>query len=70
MLREYQAFEALLPILSAQQDMTPDELLFADFNLMVTEYVASLREEIPPTTDRLADVAQRIANDAPETASA
>jgi len=25
--------------------MTPDELLFADFNLMVAEFVASLTEE-------------------------
>lgn len=44
-LREYRAFEALLPSLCADKDMTPDELLFADFNLMVAEFVASLTEE-------------------------
>ncbi|WP_309730742.1 hypothetical protein [Sphingomonas sp. SORGH_AS_0438] len=46
-LREYRAFEELLPLLSAQKDMTPEELLFADFNLMATEYVASLQEAAP-----------------------
>lgn len=46
-LRECRAFEALLPILSAQKDMAPEELLFADFNLMATEYVASLQEAAP-----------------------
>jgi hypothetical protein len=46
-LREYHEFNVLLPILSQQKDMTPDELLFADFNLMVTEYVASLRNVGP-----------------------
>lgn len=44
-LREYLAFTDLLPLLAGQKEMTPDELLFADFNLMVTEYVASLKEE-------------------------
>lgn len=44
-LREYETFTELLPVLSAQRDMTPDELLFADFNLMVTAYVASLDEQ-------------------------
>ena len=47
MLREYQDFSALLPALSNQKDLTPDELLFADFNLMVTEYIAALREMTP-----------------------
>jgi hypothetical protein len=46
-LREYQAFSDLLPILSIQKNMTPDELLFADFNLMAAEYVASLHEAAP-----------------------
>ena len=46
-LREYQDFSALLPALSNQKDLTPDELLFADFNLMVTEYIAALREMTP-----------------------
>ena len=50
-LREYQAFEGLLPILSDQKDMTPDELSFADFNLMVTQYVASLREQMLVAVD-------------------
>ena len=45
-LREYEAFETLLPVLCADKNMVPDELMFADFNLMVTEYVASLREEL------------------------
>ena len=40
--REYKAFEAMLPTLCFHQDMTPNELLFADFNLMVAEFVASL----------------------------
>jgi hypothetical protein len=44
-LREYRAFEAMLPSLCANKDMTPEELLFADFNLMVAEFVASLTEE-------------------------
>jgi hypothetical protein len=56
-LREYQAFSALLPILSAERDMTPDELLFADFNLMATEYVASLRQEIPPPANTMEAIA-------------
>ena len=43
--REYEVFNSLLPTLSAQKEMTLDELLFADFNLMATEYVASLRED-------------------------
>lgn len=45
-LREYEEFSRLLPVLSAQKDMSPEELLFADFNLMATEYVASLRQEL------------------------
>lgn len=44
-LREYETFYALLPALSAQRDMTSDELLFADFKLMATEFVASLVDE-------------------------
>lgn len=44
-LQEYRVFSGLLPSLSAQRQMTPDELQFADFNLMVTEYVGSLRDE-------------------------
>lgn len=44
-LREYRSFEAMLPALCSEKDMTPGELRFADFNLMVTEFVASLREE-------------------------
>lgn len=46
-LREYLAFEALLPTLSGQKDMTPDELVFADYNLMAAEYVAHVREVLP-----------------------
>lgn len=45
-LREYSAFEALLPALCGQRDMTVDEIQFSDFNLFVTEYVASLKS--PP----------------------
>lgn len=44
-MREYEEFNVLLPMLCAQKEMTPDELLFADFNLLVTEYVASLTNE-------------------------
>ena len=44
-LREYEAFERLLPALCSGKGMAPDELLFADYNLLVTEFVASLREE-------------------------
>ncbi len=44
-LREYKDFERLLPTLCANRDMTPEELSFADFNLMVTEFVASLQQE-------------------------
>lgn len=44
-LREYKTFELLLPALCGEKAMTPDELLFADYNLLVTEFVASLREE-------------------------
>lgn len=53
-LREYRTFEELLPVLSAQKNMAPDELLFADFNLMVTEYVASLTEEVPASAEQVA----------------
>ena len=52
-LTEYKRFDELLELLSAQKDMTPEELVFADFNLMVTEYVASLREEAPTPDDAL-----------------
>ena len=45
-LREYETFGAMLPKLCAAKSMTPDELTFADFNLMVTEFVASLGKEI------------------------
>ena len=55
--REYAEFTDLLPILCAQRSMTPDELLFADFNLMVTEYVASLREAPYVAVDPLTAVA-------------
>lgn len=41
-LQEYRAFERILPALSASQNMTPDELTFGDFNLIVTQYVATL----------------------------
>lgn len=44
-LQEFEKFGSLLPALCAAKDMTPDELLFADFNLMATEFVASLRQE-------------------------
>ena len=48
--REYEAFSEIVPLLSAQKGMEVDELLFADFNLMATEYVASLKiEGIEPT---------------------
>ena len=56
-LREYRKFEELLPFLSAQKDMNPDELLFADYNLMATEYVASLTEEVASEVDPVASVA-------------
>ncbi len=55
--REYQDFEAILPSLCALKDMTPDELVFADFNLLVTEFVASLTEEPNGTVDLPAPVA-------------
>lgn len=55
--REYMEFMELLPILCAQRNMTPDELLFADFNLMVTEYVASLRSEPVTVPDVVTAVA-------------
>ena len=54
-LREYEAFDALLPVLSAQRDMSPDELLFADFNLMATEFVASLVDEPQEDVGRAAN---------------
>jgi len=44
-LREYKDFERLLPTLCKNRGMTPKELSFADFNLMVTESVASLQQE-------------------------
>lgn len=44
-LREYQTFTDLLPILAAAKNMEPQELLFADFNLMATEYVAAMTVE-------------------------
>lgn len=44
-LQEYTSFERLLPILCRNRGMTPGELSFADFNLMVTEFVASLQQE-------------------------
>ncbi len=31
--------------------MTPEELQFADFNLMATEYIVSLREEVIAPVD-------------------
>lgn len=45
--REYEAFEEFLPVLTAQKNMAPEELLFADFNLIATEYIASLTAEAP-----------------------
>ena len=56
-LGEYQTFTELLPILSAQRNMTPDELLFADFNLMATEYVASLTREAPIVPEAMGAIA-------------
>lgn len=56
-MREYNTFEALLPTLSADKDLTPDELSFADFNLMVTEYVASLRRQVLVAVDPVVAVA-------------
>ncbi|MET7242811.1 hypothetical protein ABZT49_05540 [Methylobacterium sp. EM32] len=44
-LREYEAFRIILPRLCQQKNMEPDELQFADFNLMATEYVVRLKEE-------------------------
>jgi hypothetical protein len=41
-LQEYRDFERILPALSASQNMTPDELTFGDFNVIVTQYVATL----------------------------
>lgn len=46
LFREYETFQRLLPTLCAAKDMTIDELLFSDFNLFVTEYVAQLKQ--PP----------------------
>lgn len=40
--REYQEFEAILPAMCAGVNLAPDEMQFADFNMMVTEYVANL----------------------------
>ncbi|GLK67030.1 hypothetical protein [Hansschlegelia plantiphila] len=56
-LGEYETFRSLLPVLSGQKNMAPDELLFADFNLMITEYVASLTEETPAPVDPVVAVA-------------
>ena len=50
-MREYETFETLLPVLCAGKGMAPAELLFADFNLFVTEYVASLQEELISTAE-------------------
>ena len=40
--REYEGFEAILPAMCAGVGLAPQEMQFGDFNLMVTEYVASL----------------------------
>ncbi|MHC2108360.1 hypothetical protein [Methylobacterium sp. CM6246] len=45
MVREYHRFERFLPRLSAAKDMRPDELLFGDYNEIVSEYVAGLRAQ-------------------------
>ncbi len=50
-LREYEAFEAILPRLCKQKNMEPDELQFADFNLMATEYVIRLTEAMITAVD-------------------
>lgn len=39
---EYAAFEELLPIICAARQLQIDELVFGDFNAIVTEYVAAL----------------------------
>jgi len=43
--REYEEFEAILPAMCAGVNLAPDEMKFADFNMMVTEYVARLTSE-------------------------
>jgi len=57
-LREYRTFEAMLPSLCTDKNMTPDELLFADFNLMVTQFVANLTEETIALGDFASVIAQ------------
>ena len=56
-LQEYETFESLLPVLCAHKKMVPAELLFADFNVLATEYVASLKVSSPSSTGPLLSVA-------------
>ena len=44
-LREYAAFQEIIPILAAGKNMTSAELTFSDFNLLAVEYVACLQSE-------------------------
>ncbi|WP_342111969.1 hypothetical protein [Methylobacterium sp. SI9] len=39
-LGEYEQFRKILPIICRNQNMTSDELKFADFNIIVTNYIA------------------------------